>query len=363
MYAQLLLHLDGSLRTKFPSLASGSTSGVYCSFNTIAEGSTNDIEATRPPSSLANAAIGTTACQNIHESIVHDNDKKDELPQPSEFICDPCFVQEDEENCNDVKIHYTIVSPRINDSYDDDCADDGGISVLKSECISKVDDEEDIDLNERQRSFVNSEIDGDDLFYENGDIFDDNDGIPISKNFIGFETPLLVVDSEDELENVEVHEYFEVQRRSLRGQYRAGPLGREIDQEEVEREIDFMIEKDRSGCTPEERENEIHIRTCPLIMDNDLYDDGDDEEFLAEQNEYLSGRILSSFNKNTPMNYHPIPMDDILEGGLNAQAPRICWVCPEIASDYHGDNITAVVPFANEITEEEQEKIPEQGNY
>ena len=293
--------------------------------------------------------------------------------EPSKVVFDPCYVPEIDENYNEVTIHHTIVSPRVEEhtipkNNSSECNEASfSHGSLKNTTVERE------GLTDRQRNYVTEDLSEPVGGEEEDDDSLTDEGIPLSGTFIGsdiFGPSPVTAESEEELQHVEIHEYFELQRRSLCGQYRTGPIAMYTDPYEIEREIEKMdskIEIGQSGAmnsvnafhTESEGFQKEYFRPINPIMLED-----DDEEFIAEELEYSEKRELCSYHKYTlgPFYSHPVPMDDILEHRINFQEPSLGWVLPDIAGEYHADSLTAVVPFAIEMREEDREFYSKQGN-
>ena len=273
------------------------------------------------------------------------------------MIADPCYVADSIENCYEVTIHHTVLHQKVAHLSSEENADHNSASFSSREVCSKD------DLGPEQSGkhcltvadeVIKSEEHFDSLY--------DEKEVPISDNFIASESIYYSAASEEELSNEEMHEYFEIQRRNLFGQNEFDLNELQYTQQEIERIIDDKIEngiqKTKEYCQefviePRENLREDYIPISPVALESD-------EELAFEEKEYVETKKLSSYDKytNGPFNSRPMPMDDILEEREHFQAPRVCWVCTGFASADYGDNFTAVVPFANEMTEEDREEYP-----
>lgn len=348
------------------SIVSDSTSGVFSSLSLDVEGSKYESSNIKLcPSVEDNAAIADNNQGNLEgskESVIFTYcDSQDSVN--SEVSYDPCYIAETAENHYEVTIHHTAVSPRVDYSSKEDNTD------LNSNVVSiREGDMRDFHKHDLcSKRYYSTEVDEISKYNDPYYSLDDDKETPMSEPFMASEKfyhSLATVESEEDLLNAEVHEYFEIQRRSLRGQYRYGPIGMQTAQHEIEKELDSKIERGTTKnmepyqtliAKPREYLSEGYPPICPVPLE-------DDEELLIEELEYAHTREFSSYDKYTqgPLTYHPMPMDDILEERINFQIPRFYWVCPSIASEYHGDNLTAVVPFASEMREEDREHYPKQ---
>ena len=360
-------------RNRNTSAVSASTSGVYSSQNVSLEGSAIDFgsSSTKLSSSFekndaaAESIWNRGSFKRTPESVIHElGDTANNHSVPAQVIYDPSYVPENEEYIEEVTVRHTILSPRTNeetDAFSNDEPNPGNFN--DAHCYDSIQDNQ--PFNCKERSYSTDVTSENDRNSQSECASDDEEITMTSDNFICFDQSLLTEGWEEELQNAEIHEYFELQRRSLHGQYRIGPIGRPVDQEEIEKEIDAKIENPglRSIDSREHYHdpftNSIDFEhLCPIEED-------DDEEFLAEEQEYFEERTMSRYEKYTRglSSFHPVSMDDVLEERLNLKASHVRWVFPDAANDYHGDSYTAIVPFANEIKEEDQEIHQKKSKY
>ena len=348
------------------SIASDATSGVFSSFSLNVQGSKYESSNLKLcPSVENNGAIADNNQGNLEgskESIIFKYcNSQDSVT--SEVSYDPCFIAETVEDHYEATIHHTAISPRV----DYISKEDNSYQNCNLVSIREANNGDFRKNDLCSKRYYLRDVDEISQYNEPCHSLDEDKEIRMSEPFSKSESflySLATVESEEDLLNAEVHEYFDIQRRALRRQDRFGPIGMQIAQNEIEKEIDAKIERgipknmepfQNLIATPRECLREDYSPICPVPLD-------DDEELLIEELEYVHTREFSSYDKYTqgPFNYHPMPMDDILEERINFPSPRICWMCPSIANEYHGDSLTAVVPFASEMREEDREHYPKQ---
>eukprot|EP00795_Rhopilema_esculentum_P000731 gene731-10446_t len=179
-----------------------------------------------------------------------------------------------------------------------------------------------------------------------------------------------IVDEEESVQKL--HEYFQVQKLNINGLYKPGPIGSYEVSSEIKEHIDKAVEENEDTGVSTLAEASYHL----LPEEDREYNNAAgtnqsgygflpiqweqyDEEVEKDEEEYTEKRTLSTYDKYSQgqLYFNPTPMDDILEeSNIDVTDSKSCWVFRNIASEYNADTLSAIVPFANEMKEEEREE-------
>ena len=185
-----------------------------------------------------------------------------------------------------------------------------------------------------------------------------------------------IVDEEESVQKL--HEYFQVQKLNINSLYKPGPIGSHEVSSEIMQHIDesfediedthvstladapfHLVPEENRGYNNAAATNQSGYDFLPIQWEQ--YD----EEVEKDEDEYTERRAFSTYDKYSQgqLYFNPTPMDDILEeSNIDVTDSKSCWVFRNIASEYNADTLSAIVPFANEMKEEEREEYGQKGN-